>query len=167
MNTTPAGNKRWHQSFHKISLCLNCGLAFWRVGPVCPNCQRRLITIRRSILGLTGKIISYTYYQQNLVMQDKVKHQPQIVALVKLDVDYKKRKYDLFLDLPLVAEAKVNKVDFNQPVKVVLRLKTQFNPDQPLLYLPKLQPLPTYSGQPPGLTRGATPGVDKPSEEEV
>ncbi len=138
MNNQPAANKRWHQSFNKLQICSSCQLAFWRQGEYCPHCGRPLKKIRKSLLNLQGRVVSFSYYPLSLEKKEEIKRWLQIVAVVKLEVGWKKKVYPLYLTLPFGTETKPTEVKIGSQIKVVLRRRLANQLNEPLSYIPKI-----------------------------
>ncbi len=138
MNNQPPSNKRWHQSFNQLQFCPHCQRFFWHQGPFCPFCQHRLQKVKRNILGLEGKVVSFSYYSLQLEEEGKIKHLQQIIALVKFQLQRKNKTYPLFLTLPFVIETRPEKVMIGVKVKTVLRRSLTTSKNEPLLYIPKI-----------------------------
>ncbi len=138
MNNQPAANKRWHQSFNELQICSSCQLAFWHQGKYCPHCGRPLEKIQKSLLNLQGEILSFSYYPLSLEKKEEIKRWLQIVAVVRLKVEWKNKIYPLYLTLPFGAETKPREVRFGSWVRVVLRRQLANQPNEPLNYIPKI-----------------------------
>ena len=139
MNSTPPANQRWHRSLGRIKICSHCRQAFWHQGSICPNCQAELEEIKLSLLGLRGKIISFTYYPLTFETEEKISHLVQAVALVKLDLKFKQASYNLFLNLPFVYQTKIEKIAIGKKVEVTLARRLPTEPNRPIFYLPKVK----------------------------
>ncbi len=139
MNTTPAGNHRWHQSFHKVGVCGKCGVARWPMEDRCLECGERVASFEYNILQAKGQLVSFSWFYDSWEEEDRIVRVIRIVGLMEGRVRFKGKDYKLRVLLPFCGGTKKEKVKVGSEVEVVLRRGLKFDENDPIIYWPKLR----------------------------